>query len=53
LQRPATTWSRSACTSTIRACSLGADEFMDLVHFGDDEAGNAALGETVKRLLRA
>jgi DNA-binding response OmpR family regulator len=40
-------------TLELSVKALGADEFMDLVHFGDDEAGNAALGETVKRLLRA
>jgi DNA-binding response OmpR family regulator len=36
---------------TVKA--LAANEFMDLVNFGDDEAGNAALRETVERLLRA
>ena len=36
---------------TLKA--LTADEFIDLVHFGDDEAGNAALRAAVERLLRA
>lgn len=32
--------------------ALGADAFIDLVDFGDDEGGNAALRATVERLLR-
>jgi hypothetical protein len=36
---------------TLKA--LAADEFIDLVHFGDDEAGNAALRAAVERLLKA
>jgi hypothetical protein len=36
---------------TVRA--LAANEFMDLANFGDDAAGNAALRETVQRLLKA
>lgn len=36
---------------TVKA--LAANEFMDLPNFGDDEAGNAALRETVGRLLKA
>lgn len=34
---------------TVKA--LAADEFVDLLHFGDDEAGNAALRASVERLL--
>lgn len=34
---------------TVKA--LAADEFIDLLHFGDDEAGNAALRASVQRLL--
>jgi len=34
---------------TLKA--LGADEFVDLVHFGDDASGNAALRATIERLL--
>jgi hypothetical protein len=36
--------------ATLKA--LAADEFVDLVHFGDEESGNAALGASVERLLR-
>jgi DNA-binding response OmpR family regulator len=35
---------------TLKA--LAADEFVDLLHFGDDAAGNAALRATVERLLK-
>jgi hypothetical protein len=34
---------------TVKA--LAADEFIDLLHFGDDEAGNAALRASAERLL--
>lgn len=34
---------------TVKA--LAADEFIDLLHFSDDEAGNAALRASVERLL--
>jgi hypothetical protein len=36
---------------TVKA--LAANEFIDLVNFGDDAAGNAALREAVERLLKA
>ena len=36
--------------ATLKA--LAADEFVDLVHFGDEESGNAALRASVERLLR-
>lgn len=32
--------------------ALAADAFIDLVHFGDDDSGNAALRAAVERLLR-
>lgn len=35
---------------TLKA--LAADEFIDLVHFGDEQSGNAALRASVERLLR-
>ena len=35
---------------TVRA--LAADEFVDLVQFGDDEAGNAALLAAAQRLVK-
>jgi len=35
---------------TLKA--LGADAFIDLVHFGDDAAGNAALRAAVERFLK-
>jgi response regulator of citrate/malate metabolism len=34
---------------TLKA--LAADEFVDLLHYGEDEAGNAALRAAVQRLL--
>jgi PleD family two-component response regulator len=37
--------------ATLKA--LAADEFVDLVHFGDEESGNAALRASVERLLKA
>jgi hypothetical protein len=33
--------------------TLSADEFIDLVQFADDDAGNAALRAAVARLLKA
>jgi CheY-like chemotaxis protein len=36
--------------ATLKA--LAADAFVDLVHFGDEESGNAALRASVERLLR-
>jgi response regulator of citrate/malate metabolism len=35
---------------TLKA--LTVDEFIDLVHFGEDDSGNAALRAAVERLLR-
>jgi DNA-binding response OmpR family regulator len=35
---------------TVKA--LAANEFIDLLHFGDDEAGNAALRATVERYIK-
>jgi len=37
--------------ATLKA--LAADEFVDLLHFGDEESGNAALRASVERLLKA
>ena len=34
---------------TVKA--LAADEFIDLLHFGDDDGGNAALRGTAERLV--
>jgi response regulator of citrate/malate metabolism len=39
-------------TLEVTVKALAADEFIDLLHFGDDEAGNAALRATAERLLR-
>lgn len=36
--------------TTLKA--LAVDEFVDLVHFGDEQSGNAALRASVERLLR-
>jgi DNA-binding NtrC family response regulator len=36
--------------TTVKA--LAADEFIDLLHFGDDEAGNAALRATMERYIK-
>jgi DNA-binding response OmpR family regulator len=36
---------------TVKA--LGGDEFVDLLHFGDDDAGNAVLRATVERYIKA
>jgi|SRR5687767_9609428 len=39
-------------TLEVTLKALAADEFLDLLHFGDDEAGNAALRAAVDRYLR-
>ena len=44
---------RYAVALALTVKALAANEFMDLPNFGDDEAGNAALRETVGRLLKA
>ena len=36
--------------TTVKA--LAADAFVDLVHFGDEQAGNAALRASVERFLK-
>lgn len=38
-------------TLQVTCQALGADEFIDLLHYGEDDAGNAALRETAERLL--
>ena len=40
-------------TLEVTVKALAADEFIDLLHFGDDDAGNAALRATVERLIKA
>jgi DNA-binding response OmpR family regulator len=40
-------------TLEVTVKALGADEFIDLLHFGDEDAGNAALRAAVERLLKA
>jgi hypothetical protein len=42
----------SARTLEATLKALAADEFVDLVHFGDEQSGNAALRASVERLLR-
>jgi DNA-binding response OmpR family regulator len=39
-------------TLEVTVKALAADEFIDLLHFGGDEAGNAALRATVERLIK-
>jgi len=39
-------------TLEVTLKALAADEFLDLLHFGDDAAGNAALRAAVDRYLR-
>jgi PleD family two-component response regulator len=45
----------SVATRTLEVAlkALAADEFVDLVHFGDEAAGNAALRAALQRLLPA
>jgi hypothetical protein len=38
-------------TLEMTVTALGADEFIDLLHFGDDDAGNAALRASAEHLL--
>jgi DNA-binding response OmpR family regulator len=40
-------------TLEVTVKALAADEFIDLLHFGDDPAGNAALRATVESYLKA
>jgi DNA-binding response OmpR family regulator len=39
-------------TLEVTVKALGADEFIDLLHFGDDAAGHAALRAAVERLIK-
>jgi DNA-binding response OmpR family regulator len=39
-------------TLEVTVKALGADEFIDLLHFGDDAAGEAALRAAVERLIK-
>jgi DNA-binding response OmpR family regulator len=39
-------------TLEMTLTALGADEFIDLLPFGDDEGGNAALRSAAERLLK-
>jgi DNA-binding response OmpR family regulator len=39
-------------TLEVTVKALAADEFIDLLHFGDDAAGNAALRAAVERLIK-
>ena len=42
----------TAQTLQLTLKALAADEFLDLLHFGDDEAGNAALRAAVGRYFK-
>lgn len=42
----------STRTLELTLKALAANEFIDLVHFGEDESGNAALRAAVERLLK-
>jgi DNA-binding response OmpR family regulator len=42
----------ASSTLELALKTLAADEFVDLLHFGDDAAGNAALRAAVERLLK-
>jgi DNA-binding response OmpR family regulator len=38
-------------TLEVTLTALGADQFIDLLHFGDEAAGNSALRTAVERLI--
>jgi DNA-binding response OmpR family regulator len=39
-------------TLEVTLTALGADQFIDLLHFGDEAAGNSALRAAVERLIK-